>query len=167
LPATATEEERLLADASPSTRRPCGAGCQPALNLSRQVDNLPHGNGMVVIRSGSFEMADWLFAACRSRGMAAVWQRRPAIDRVEGARTAIFDAAELDDSKYEELGRFVAAVRPCPVLALLAFPRIEDHQRALAAGAAVVLSKPLSVEDLFWQIERGTDALSFSHAGLE
>jgi len=33
---------------------------------------------------------------------------------------------------------------PTPVIALLDFPRIEDYDRALEAGAAAVLSKPTS-----------------------
>ena len=97
-------------------------------------------------------MADWLLAACRGHGLAAVWQRRPADARVEGATAAIFDAAELDDAECDELRRFAAAVQPGPVIALLGFPRIDDHRRALSAGAAAVLSKPVAVEDLFWQI---------------
>jgi hypothetical protein len=30
---------------------------------------------------------------------------------------------------------------------------VEDRDRALAAGAAAVLAKPLLLEDLFWQLD--------------
>jgi len=39
------------------------------------------------------------------------------------------------------------------VIALLSFPRIEDHDRALSAGASIVLSKPLLMADLLGEIE--------------
>jgi CheY-like chemotaxis protein len=98
-------------------------------------------------------MADWLLAACRGHGLAAIWQRRPAAARVEGATAAIFDAAELDGAECDELRRFVAAVHPSPAIALLSFPRIDDRRRALSAGATAVLSKPVAMADLFWQVD--------------
>ena len=36
----------------------------------------------------------------------------------------------------------------------MSFPRVEDRDRVLAAGAAALLSKPLLLDDLFWQLER-------------
>ncbi|MEN6449019.1 MAG: hypothetical protein ABFC96_00880, partial [Thermoguttaceae bacterium] len=134
LPITATDEERLLAD--------CGAGCQPA---SPSIAC----RGLVAIRSRSAEMAGWLMAACRDRRLAAVWQRRPADTRIEGATAGIFDAAKFDDAERGELSDFAATMRPAPVVALLSFPRFDDHQQALAAGASFVLSKPTPLEDLF------------------
>ncbi len=136
LPPTATEEERLLANIS---------------------ERWPRCEGVVVIQSRSQETADWLSAACRSRGLATVRQRSPATARVEGATAAIYDAANLCDGEYDELHHLAAAMRPAPVIALLAFPRVEDQQRALWAGAATVLSKPLAVDDLFWELDRGAN----------
>ena len=102
LPPTATEEERLLADVVPS---PFGRGAQeivpspfgrgaggegsgncgerlaassgPALTLTlSQRERGPIiGRGLMVIRSPSLEMADWLSAACRRHGLATLWQR--------------------------------------------------------------------------------------------
>ncbi len=146
LPVTATEEERLLADVSSPCHRPHPSPL-PAGEGTRQR------RGVVVIRSRSSEMADWLLAACRGHGLAAVWQRRPAAARVEGATAAVFDAVELDDAERDELSRFAAAAQPSPTIALLAFPRIDDCRRALSAGAVAVLSKPVAMEDLFWQVD--------------
>jgi len=72
---------------------------------------------------------------------------------VEEATAAIFDGSDLRGTECDELRHLAAALRPAPVIALLDFPRIEDHHRALCAGAAAVLSKPLSVDDLFWQLD--------------
>ena len=41
--------------------------------------------------------------------------------------------------------RFAAAVQPGPAISLLAFPRVDDHRRALSAGATAVLSKPVAM----------------------
>ena len=144
LPPTATEEERLLADANVLN----GHGPHPS--------PLPKGEGtcgLVAIRSPSVEMADWLSAACRRQGYATVRQREPFSARVEGATAAIFDAVDLSDAECDELKRWADALGPAPVIVLKTFPRIEHRHRVLAAGAAALLSKPVTVEDLFWQIE--------------
>jgi hypothetical protein len=133
LPPTAAEEERLLAD---------------------MAQSWPRRQGMVVICAESQEMADWLAATCRSRGYVTVRQRPPITGRVEGAAVAIFDGGDLREADVQELRRLAAAVRPAPVLALLDFPRVSDRARALAAGAAAVLSKPAAVNELLWELER-------------
>jgi hypothetical protein len=146
LPPTATEEERLLADVGPLSP------WERVRVRAEHVANLP-GRGLVVIRSPSSETADWLSAACRRRGLATLWQRAPSADRVEGAAAAIFDGSDLGEDEHGELQRLAVALRPAPTVALLSFPRAEHHRRALSAGAAAVLSKPVAVEDLFWQLD--------------
>jgi hypothetical protein len=131
LPPTATDEERLLIDATQD-----------------ELDGMAPRSGAVAIHSRSREMADWLSAACRSRGYAAIWQRDLSSARVEGATAGIFDAGDFSDDEHAALHGFVAALQPAPVIALLSFPRIENHRAALSAGAAAVLSKPVAVEDL-------------------
>ena len=41
-----------------------------------------------------------------------------------------------------------------PIIVLLGFPRVEDRDHMLRAGATVVLSKPLGPEDLYWRWRR-------------
>lgn len=133
LPVTAGEEERflLLAD-QPVARR----------------------EGLIAVATPDFDMQGWLQAACAQRGYSTVWllPHRPA--RIEGAAAAIFDGNECRGEELEWLGQFAAAVRPAPIVALLDFPRVDDRNRALDAGAGAVLSKPLVIDDLFWQIDR-------------
>jgi CheY-like chemotaxis protein len=107
----------------------------------------------VAIRSQSIETAEWLSAACRGCELATIWQRDSVFARVGGATAGIFDGTDLCGDECGDLQRFVIALRPAPVIALLSFPRIEDQRRALSAGASVVLSKPLLVEDLLGEIE--------------
>lgn len=133
LPATATEEERLLADAD----RP-----------------LPEGRGLIAVFSRVFALADWLAAACNRCGYGTVWLRQPSGAEVQGATAVIFDGSECQGEELDDLRRLAAELAPAPLVALLDFPRPEDCDRVLAAGAAAVLAKPLHLADLFWQLER-------------
>ena len=80
LPSTATEEERLLADAQCSPHTPCadrdvlGKG-SPLPGRHTECADYINQRGLVLIHAQSHEMAQWLSAVCRSRGFATVWQR--------------------------------------------------------------------------------------------
>lgn len=132
LPITVGEEERVLALAG---------------------DSLVPGAGLIAVCSDEFACGEWLCAACCKGGYAAQWLR-PADPWPETNFTAgIFDLGGPRE-RYDGLRRFAAALRPAPVVALMGFPRIEDRERALAAGAAALLSKPVWLEDLLWEINR-------------
>ena len=83
LPPTASEEERLLAD--------------------EDFRSPPHplDRNLAVIHSASFEMWDWLAAACRSRRFAAVWQPAAPGVQVRGAGLGIFDATDFGPREQE------------------------------------------------------------------
>jgi len=132
LPVTATEEERLLESAAQAP---------------------PRGHGLVAIHARGFAMGDWLSEACRTCGYSTVWLRPPHYTQVEGAVAAIFDGSGLDGEELDQLRSLTNALGRRPVIALLDFPRIEDQRRAIAAGAAAVFSKPLNLDDLFWQLD--------------
>jgi hypothetical protein len=162
LPLTATDEERLLADAasppcspkrvSPMCATAWNKQCRPGTPLPPPL--VPCSGALVVVYSHSREMADWLSAACRGRRLATIWQRDPVFAHVQGAMAAIFDGTDLCGDECDALRRVADALRPTPVIALLSFPRIDDHNRALSAGASTVLSKPLLVEDLLEALDR-------------
>jgi CheY-like chemotaxis protein len=133
LPITAIEEERLLLAAD---------------------SPMPKQQGLIAICTGPLEMQDWLSAAFRWRGYSTVWLRPPHPARVEGATAAIFDGSDCRGQELRQLEHLAAMLRPAPIIALLDFPRIEDRNRALAAGASAVVSKPLHLDDLFWQLDQ-------------
>jgi CheY-like chemotaxis protein len=133
LPVTAGEEERMLQLADQPLRR---------------------REGRIAICTAQFEMQDWLASACARQGYTTAWLRPHRVVPVEGATAAIFDAHECRGEELTSLEQLAATLAPIPIVALLDFPRVEDRQRALAAGAAAVLSKPVWIEDLFWQIDR-------------
>lgn len=135
LPVTATEEERLMTAAEAP---------------------LPKRQGMIAIYTRLGEMESWLAAFCRSCGYSSVWLHPPYCARLHGAVAAVYDGSDCCDAELDELRQLAAALAPTPIVALFDFPRIADHQRALTAGAAAVLAKPLMVDDLAWQLDRVT-----------
>lgn len=144
LPATATEEERLSWDVSRDV-------CPSLRPANAQKPHSPR-TGLIAIYSSSFEMADWLASACQRYGFATVWQRWPQAARLTGTTAAIYDATDLNRREALELQRLAESIRPVPVIALASFPRHEQRRRAASAGAAALLSKPLGLQDLLWQI---------------
>jgi DNA-binding NarL/FixJ family response regulator len=133
LPATATEEERLLLDS---------------------LEPLPTGTGLVVVRSSAFDMADWLCDACRRQGYAVLWLDQRHLPRIEGAAAGLLDLPDAGEQDFAELQQFAAQLRPAPVLVLMHFPRTQDVRRAVQHGAAGVLSKPIQLEDLLGHLAR-------------
>lgn len=134
LPPTAAEEERFMALADAP---------------------LPRRRGLIAIHSESAEAQQWLCKACSRAGYSTiVLAPAPAATALGGITAAIFDALDCRGEELDELRRVVATLRPAPVIVLMSFPRVEDRDRVLAAGAAAVLSKPLVLEDLFWLLER-------------
>jgi DNA-binding NarL/FixJ family response regulator len=133
LPITATEEERLLATAA---------------------ESWPHRPGSIVLRSPSHEMADWLSAACQARGLSTIRLENPTGTKIDHVEAVLFDVADFHSTECEALQHWASAFRPAPVIALLSFPRIDDHCRAVASGAAIVLSKPLASADFDWALDQ-------------
>jgi DNA-binding response OmpR family regulator len=108
---------------------------------------------LVAVCSQEHATGDWLCATCRRAGYTAEWLR-PGDSRHDAKPSAgVFDSSDRPE-QYEDLRRFAAALHPAPVVAIMGFPRVEDRDRALDSGAASVLSKPLLVEDLFWELDR-------------
>jgi CheY-like chemotaxis protein len=138
LPPTATEEERLLANAA---------------------TEWPKRQGLIVIDTRSAEMHAFLSTACRSRGFSTVWQNGSTRLQTIGSAAVLLDADSLGGQAFRSpfddgrLRRVAAQFHPTPVIAILEFPRIEDLTAAVAAGAAAVLSKPLALDDLFWELD--------------
>ncbi|NQT15230.1 MAG: hypothetical protein HQ582_20910 [Planctomycetes bacterium] len=137
LPITASEEERLLLFAD---------------------EPLPVREGLIAVWTPHFDMQDWLRAACGRCGYSTAWlQPHRPIPPLE-ATAAIFDGNECRGEEAQSLRRLADALGSAPIIALLEFPRVDDRARALAGGARAVLSKPLLIEDLFWQIDQLVDA---------
>jgi len=132
LPATTTEEERVLAMAE---------------------EPFPQRPGRIAVCSRESDVEDWICDTCRRAGYAVVRLHPDDPPPAEKPSAAVFDGSDESCRQIEDLRRFVATVRPAPVIALLGFPRQEDRDALVAAGATAVLSKPLFVQDLFWELD--------------
>ncbi len=134
LPATASDEERLLWNA---------------------LQDEPKQQGLAAIVSDDFAMAHCLIDACRLRGMAAVWFSRERLGALQGADFLLWDVA-ADGESTEELERAAIAFPQCRIFVLANFPRGEDQRRWQSAGAEAVLAKPLLLGDLFARLEKAS-----------
>jgi hypothetical protein len=155
LPRLAQELDRIRCGRCPTWGLPATAGDDERLLLGSPPRLARHG--LVAIHARRFEAADWLSAACRLGGYATVWLPPGWRTRVEGAAALVFDGSDFSGREPAELRRAGAELGPLPIVVLLDFPRAADRDRARAAGAAAVLSKPLLVDDLLWQLEAVSD----------
>jgi hypothetical protein len=154
-PARSERELRSLLNGCNSTwRLPCTATDEDRLLVAAEAP-LPKRQGLVVLHTHQAEREAWLAAACRACGFATAWVCPPHVARIRGAAAAIFDGTDFQGRELGELRQFSAMLAAAPVIALADFPRSEDRDRILAAGAAEVLSKPLLIEDLAWAFGLG------------
>jgi len=131
LPATANDEERVLAAAQQEP---------------------PRGSGLVVVQSEEPAVARMLVDVCRQAGYAVAWRRRDDRGELAGAVAGVFDTADFTPAATAAFCRLAEVIAPAPVVVLLDYPRSDARQRAIAAGAAAVLGKPLAADDLVWQL---------------
>ena len=126
LPVTAGDEDRLLAGAPSSAV----------------------GSGLALVYSREAPQADWLLTAFRQGGYTVRHITAAAEARGLAAAAVVFDAAELGPEEEGELRVLAELTHPAPIVVLLQFPRRDDLERALAAGAATVRAKPVLVDEL-------------------
>ena len=131
-PLTAVEEENWLADAQPENRR----------------------SGLVVVRAAAKETATALADACRSHGYDTATVPPGQAAQFSSATATLWDATAEQAADAELVQRLSRQAGGAPIVALLSFPRGEHCDRAMAAGVAAVIAKPLLLEDLFWYLDR-------------
>jgi DNA-binding NarL/FixJ family response regulator len=73
--------------------------------------------------------------------------------KADSVAAVLWDAGLAAEANTTELAAIQAAFPGAPIIALTDFLRIEQHKRLLAAGAAVVLSKPVMLAELLWQLD--------------
>lgn len=133
LPATASAEERLMSQTDAGQR---------------------HSRGVAAVVADGREMAEWLVATCRAHGWTTVWNAGWRSAELQGADVVVWDVGLIEPGWFEILQKIRDVFGDAPVVALTDFPRVEGQQQLTAAGAAAVLSKPLLVTDLAWQLDR-------------
>ena len=164
LPATATDEERLLVEIEDRCKKSSRHAPHAVRHGTRSV---PATMGVVVLVTRQRAMYEWLADALRPWCDATVWLHpaRPAV--VQGAAAVVLDGTDGCGNELEQIGDLAARFRPAPLVVLLDFPRFEDQQRVLAAGATAVLAKPLLVEDLLEEMKRAISPIEAAHGTAE
>jgi hypothetical protein len=150
------ELARLSSGKCPTWGLPVTATPDEMIDFS-MVTDAPLCSGLIAIRARLGCTYDALAGACRSAGYATVWLRDDQHVQVRGPKAVIWDDTYCGERQAARMATTVRAVQPAPVVALFHFLRIDDHRRALAAGAAAALTKPLLMDDLLWHLNRLAD----------
>jgi hypothetical protein len=132
LPRTATPAERLLAG-----------------DAARGLDCRPARGALVAIHTPAAGDYQALAEACKAIGCATVWLAPGRAQQIDGAAAVIWDGCCENADETDALCELARRLSPAPLAALLSFPRSDDRERLLAAGASAVLAKPLPIEDLY------------------
>jgi CheY-like chemotaxis protein len=111
---------------------------------SQQV--LPTGSALLV--GDDWGQLAWIADFCRQRGSSVVWRRCGAVDDLESCHAVVYDIAFPNEKTEVELAGLRARFPRAPLVVLAGFPRANDRQRWLAAGATAVLAKPVLLGDL-------------------
>jgi hypothetical protein len=153
IPWFARELDRLSDGKCPTWGLPVTATADEMIDFSIEAAR-PSSGGLIAIRARQACTYDALADACRSVGYATVWLRDDQHVQVQGPCAVIWDDTHCGERQAAHMAATAAAVRPAPLVALFHFLRIHDRRRALAAGAAAALSKPMLIDDLFWYLKR-------------
>jgi hypothetical protein len=149
----------------PDWARPINAGFQnSAVTVGTgELGNSRSPPGVIIVRTPHRDTADALASVFHRSRYATVWEppgRSSPI--VRGATVGIWDGGQLRDDEAVELAAFCRRMAKggAPVVALSDFPRRDCVQRAMEAGAGIVLGKPWLNADL-------VDAIQFAVLGRQ
>ncbi len=149
----ATEFARIEKGNCPAWGLPLTFAADESLDsVSRRP--LPRRRGLIVVDTANTETSETLADVLGAAGYCTVWLDPTRPTRVQGVTAVIWDRSRCEQEEMAEIERLAGSFHPAPVVAMLGFPRSGDYERALAAGAAGVISKPYRIGDLFWQLDR-------------
>jgi CheY-like chemotaxis protein len=153
LPLTATEEERLLTESRTDFQSAIKSGTnfQSIVNSTKKSPS----SSLIGIASKKRESFEWLSSLCRERDYPTLWLRGPRYPVVEGLSTILFDGTDFRGTEFDALQKLIARYPDTRRIVLMDFPRVEDHDRLIKAGAVTVLSKPIHVEELYEVVGAG------------
>lgn len=110
----------------------------------------------VAIHAQTSAAMESLGDACRALRLEVFQTLSPSDLLPSAFDVLIWDAERFDEAERALLAEVSRQVSPRPVVLVCGFPRPEDCQAAIAAGAHAVLAKPFLLRDLEWHIEHAT-----------
>jgi CheY-like chemotaxis protein len=114
----------------------------------------PSQSGTVVVCSELAESRRSLAAVCASAGWRTVALAPGETVEGEGVEAAIYDAVADRHRWHRQLRQLVQRCRPQMLVVLMNFPRPDESQWMLAAGATSVLGKPFQIDHLLRSLRR-------------
>lgn len=132
-PITALDEDRVL--------RKC-ATRMPAMKLA------------CVIYAKQRESASALMEIANHQGWTFSWTRHTDELVAQSVDAVLFDAIRGNNAEIEEMSRLQNHFAHIPIVVLVGFPRTQDHEAWMNAGASALISKPYQIDDLIGEINR-------------
>ncbi len=117
------------------------------------VQPLSKNCGLILIDCDNAESAEALADVVRAGGFSAVWQSPPGESFVDGVRASVCEANDARPATLERVAQMSRQFAPSPVIVVINFPRAEDIEQILAAGAAAVVAKPFTLHEILAQLE--------------
>jgi CheY-like chemotaxis protein len=134
-PATATNEERWLSIRSAP---------QPTDGQAKTI----------VVFSRDEQLAEAIATACRATGRRSLWTFPDVKFATADPCIMVYDADPDPGRRTAELRQIKRSWPASPVVALVDFPRAEEHRDVLGLGADAVMSKPFLLDDLLTRLHR-------------
>ena len=113
----------------------------------------PRRQGLIAIHAPTFLDYRAISEACGQVGYSTAWCSPAQPLHASGFAAAIYDGIAADGPTLRSIGDVVQQLQPKPVVALLDYVRRQDFDRAMAAGVAAVVAKPLLTHDLLWYLD--------------
>lgn len=147
-------QPRLLRELSSEPLRSLPRTATAAEQLFQLSAEVRRSHGLVAIRASQRVTYETLAEALMTAGYSAVWIRPGETGCPPRVIGGVLDATNCDPVVAAEIAEFSHLLQPAPVLTLLGYPRQDEVERALSAGAAAVLAKPFFNVDLLGELAR-------------
>ncbi|HAA72875.1 MAG TPA: hypothetical protein DCE55_27295 [Planctomycetaceae bacterium] len=129
--------------------------------LCAQEHHCTPQSGLIGISALSFIDFETLADACQARGLATVWLVEPGLADPDTVHYADLSAILCNGgtSHRQDVHRVTHLAQKfpgLPIIAVVGYPRLDDQQRLLAAGACQMVSKPYLLDELLTALEKST-----------
>ncbi len=113
----------------------------------------PRRGGLVAVHARTARDYQAIGIPCAEVGYATHWVLPDNPTHATGVTAAIVDGVAAAGPTLHRLNDVVKRIAPSPVIAVLDYVRRQDYERALAAGIAAVVAKPLLMYDVLWHLD--------------
>ena len=113
-------------------------------------------SGRIGISALSFIDFETLADACQASGFATVWLAEPNTIHREDLSAILCNGGTSHRQDLHRIKHLAHQFPGLPLVAVVGYPRFDDHQRLLAAGACQMVSKPYLLDELLTALAEST-----------